>query len=414
MGRGTGVRAASKRSIQITFEYKGQRCEERVRREPTAANLAWALRHKGAVENAISAGSFDYAVFFPESKRARKFAVNPAQTIRVGELLNEWLRAVGKELEPETYGDYAEYVQNVWKPAFGSLWLADLTAHRVYTWVSKQTTSRKRILNLLTPLRQAVRYAVSPRQLLKVDPLAGLKVKRPDGLADEKDVIDPFSHQEIAAILPHLRPEQANMILFWVWTGLRVGELVALTWNDIDLTRGVAIINKAARGHRRKAPKTRAGRREVTLLPMALEALKRQKPITRLLHKEIFLHPGTPISFRARRGVGCGGGAELAAEVIHTGRLRPTTMNKPYGSDKPIRTFWRAACEAAGVKYRFPRQLRHTYASWMLRAREDAGWVSKQMGHRDVAVTLQKYVKFIPGMNEGAGSKAAAAWQEDA
>jgi hypothetical protein len=102
----------------------------------------------------------------------------------------------------------------------------------------------------------------------------------------------------------------------------------------------------------------------------------------------------------------------LNTEVIHTGQLRPSTVNKPYASDKPIRTFWAAACSAAGVKYRFPRQLRHTYASWMLKAGEDPSWVSRRMGHKNLAVTLEKYARDIPSMNQGAGMKAAQAFRD--
>jgi integrase len=138
--------------------------------------------------------------------------------------------------------------------------------------------------------------------------------------------------------------------------------------------------------------------------------LEAQKKFTRLLHREIFLHPGTPISTRARRGPGVGGGAQVDAEVIHTAKLRPSTVNRPYRDDKTIRRFWAKACAAAGVKYRFPRQLRHTYASWMLMGGEDVVWLSRQMGHKDVSVTMQRYVKFIRGQNPDAGMKAHAAW----
>lgn len=373
MGRGSGVRAASASSIEVSFEYRGVRCREKLKLPPSAANLKFAGHLKSRIEHEIAVGSFDYGYHFPRSRRARAFARNPAQTVTVGELLTEWLRQVHPQLEPETYGDYAEFVARTWRPRFGKLRLSDLTLERVYDWMAEQTAGRKRILNLLTPLRQAVRYAV-PR-LLAMDPLAKIQVRRPAGIREE--AIDPFSAAEITAILPKLEPEMANMCQFWVWTGLREGELIALTWSDIDWDRGVATITKAARGARRKAPKTAAGRREVKLLPPALEALQRQKPLTRLLHREIFLNPGTRL---------------------------------PWGHDKPIRNRWRAGATAAGVRYRFPRQLRHTYASWMLMAREDPLWIARQMGHRDVSITLKVYAKFIPAMNPDAGMAACRSW----
>jgi integrase len=228
-----------------------------------------------------------------------------------------------------------------------------------------------------------MRYAVKPRGLLAVDPLGKIVVQRPADI--EEDEIDPFSLAEIEAVLPKLEPEVANMVEFWVWAGLREGEVIALTWPDIDFDRGIVRINKAARGKRRKAPKTRAGRREVKLLPPALEALKRQKAYTRLLHKEVFMDPGT----RPR-------GNDKAEH-------RPPA---PWANDKQIRVRWEEACAAAGVRYRPPKQLRHTYASWMLMSREDPLWIAKQMGHRDVSVTLRVYAKYVQGMNPDAGMGA--------
>ncbi|MDP9090730.1 MAG: site-specific integrase [Pseudomonadota bacterium] len=393
MGRGTsrgvgptlgaGVRQASASSIAITFEYRGVRCRETIKLPPNSANLRFVGNLKARIEHEIAVGTFDYGKHFPNSKHARKLARVPAQTITVGDLLTDWLRDVSKELEPETYGDYAEYVARTWRPLFGKDRLSDLTSDRIHEWIAKQTTSKKRILNVLTPLRQALRYAVHPRGLLPTDPIGVLKIKR-RAVAQKKVEVDAFSAAEIAAVLAKLEAPVANMFQFWVWTGLREGELIALTWADIDFERGVAIINKAARGGRRKATKTVAGNREVKLLPPALEALQRQKPLTRLLHKEIFLNPGSPGTW----------GRNKAA------------VNQPWGNDKAIRLRWAEACKAAGVRYRFPRQLRHTYATWMLMSREDPLWVSRQLGHENVGVTLKHYAKYVPSMNPNAGMGA--------
>lgn len=383
MGRGTGVSAATASSIAISFEYHGRQCRERLRLRPTKANLEHARNLKARIEYEIAIGTFDYGAHF-SSKRARAFAKHPAKTITVGELLTDWLKHVGKELEPETYADYAEYVAHTWRPRFGRLRLSDLTIHQVSEWIAEQTCSRKRMLNVLTPLRQAVRYAVRPRKLLIEDPLGKITIKRPEYIL-ETPLIDPFTAQELAAILPRLEPPVANMMEFWAWTGLREGELVALTWTDIDFERGVALIKRTARGRRRKAPKTQAGRREVKLLPPALEALKRQKPHTRMLHREIFLDPGT----RPR-------GNDRA----------PDRAPAAWENDKQIRVRWKLALQEAGVRYRFPRQLRHTYASWMLMARESLMWVAGQMGHKDASITQRIYAKYIPSMNPDAGMGA--------
>lgn len=401
MGRGKGVRAASGSSIAIHFEYRGIECRERIKLPPTAANLKFVENLKGRIAHEIAIGTFDYGVHFPNSRRALSLSKTPAALVTCGELFTMWLASVYRELQQETYGDYAEYIAHTWRPIFAKVPVNQLTLDRVMTWVNAQTTSKKRILNVLTPLRQAIRYAVSPKNFLAVDPLASIKIKR---AAKQKTVlIDPFSPAEIAAICQRLEPCVRNMIEFWVWSGLREGELFALTWADIDEKRGVIQVNQAVRGARVKAVKTEAGVREVKLLDPARAALNRQKSHTRLLHRQVFLHPGTLVTYRERSGSHWA----TSGEIVRTGQRRPSTVNRPW-QEKALRNLWAEACESAGVRYRFPRQLRHTYASWMFAGREDPQWISRQMGHSHVGITLKTYTRSVQALNIDAGNSAVA------
>jgi hypothetical protein len=61
--------------------------------------------------------------------------------------------------------------------------------------------------------------------------------------------------------------------------------------------------------------------------------------------------------------------------------LKQHAAMQSWGRDKPIRNRWRDACRKAGVRYRFPRQLRYTYGTWTIQAGESVRWVSEQMGH---------------------------------
>jgi integrase len=142
MGRSQGARAASASSIEISFEYKSVRCREKLKLVPKVANLKFAANLKARIEHEIAVGTFDYGHHFPNSKRALMFAHHPAQTVTVGELLTDWLKSAHAKLEPETYGDYAEYVANTWRPRFGARKLSDLTLERVEEWISEQTCGR--------------------------------------------------------------------------------------------------------------------------------------------------------------------------------------------------------------------------------------------------------------------------------
>ena len=392
------VRARSKNSISVSFQYNGTRYRETLKGlTPTPANLKYAASLLDTIKFKIAQGTFNFPEYFPNSKHAQALDLHPSRGKTVSWLLDEWAaHRAANSVQRETERDYDEAIAHVWKPAFGKTLLTEFTHKVIAKWVAAQRTrGASRIRNLLVPLRQAMAYGVS-EGYLKANPLTGIVVKKVKGVGETKD-IDPFTKAEIDAVRPHLEPQVANLMDFCVWTGLRLGELNALRWEDIDEKRGVVSINKSSANGRIKCTKTASSVREVKLLPAALAALSRQKPHTRLLHRQVFLNPGHIARHR------------LADGTLQLGGYKPSTVNRPWRDEKALRRRWRKACKAAGVRYRFPRQFRHTYASWMLNTGEAPIWVSQQMGHKNLSETLNTYTRFIASMNPDGGMKAAAA-----
>lgn len=74
------------------------------------------------------------------------------------------------------------------------------------------------------------------------------------------------------------------------------------------------------------------------------------------------------------------------------------------------RTAWIYLLKRAGVRYRNPYQTRHTYASMLISQGENVLWVSKQMGHANMQVTLKRYTDWLPDKNALRGYKARNDW----
>jgi integrase len=382
MGRdGRGVRAISKTSIEITFTYRGERCRERLKLEPTTANLKAAARHKAAIEDSIVKGTFDYAVTFPDSSRAASFVQHVGRVVMVEAYLDDWLKQQKPLLKASTYIDYTRTVIGHLTPAFGSLSLASLTRAKIREWCAELECGNKRIANLLSPLRIALQQATED-ELIQSNPLYGWTYRR-KAAVKEHDDIDPFSPDEQAAILSAMTGGGQNFTRFAFWTGLRTSELVALEWGDIDWLRYEMRITRAETeaSDEPETTKTKAGTRTVKLLAPAIDALVAQKSVS-------FLH--------------------------QSGRvwLNPRT-NEPWTGDQAIRkTLWTHALKRAGVRYRRPYQTRHTYASMMLSAGESPMWVASQMGHTDWTMIARIYGKWIPAADPNAGGRAVAAFAD--
>jgi integrase len=371
-----GVRIASESTIEIDFRLNGKRCRERIKLEPTPANLRRAAQHRAAILAAIDAGTFDYATTFPGSKRAPQLTAVPGRALTVTAYLERWLDRRRPTLKSSTWGGYNKIINGHLIPAFGARMLADLTRTEIKTWAAKLTAGNKAIANITSVLRAALQEAFED-ELIESNPLAGWVYRKTEP-PRESDEVDPFTAEEQAAILAALDGQGRNLIQFALWTGLRTSELVALTWADVDWRRGVIQIRRAqtqaARHTGPETTKTRSGLREVKILPPALEALTLQKPWTWLKGEEVFQNPRT---------------------------------RERWAGDQPIRkTLWTHALKRADVRYRNPYQTRHTYASMMLSAGEHPLWVAQQMGHADWGMIRRIYGKWMPDADTQAGSRA--------
>lgn len=375
MGRnGSGVRAVSKSSIEITFAYRGVRCRERIGLKPTPANLNRASRHRAAILDAIERNTFDYAVTFPESPRRLLFIDRPGKAITLTTYLDGWLIRMEAHLKRSTWDDYRKIVNHAIIPALGATIVAELKRTTIRDWLSGIAASNKRLANIQSVLRSALQDAVND-ELIEANPLYGWKYERREAPKREDDV-DPFSSEEQAAILDVLSGQSKNLIRFALWTGLRTSELCAIEWGDIDWHRGVMRVQRAKTqaSDEPETTKTRSGMREVKLLDPALDALKAQKPYTFMKGWVVFENPRT-------------GAAWIG--------------------DQPIRHgVWVPAMRKAGVRYRRPYQTRHTYASMMLSAGESPMWVAQQMGHSDWTMIARVYGRWIPEAAPDAGQKA--------
>lgn len=373
-------------SLRISFWYKGIECRETLKLDPTPSNIKFAERLRGEILNKIELNNFNYSDYFPDSKRARLFghAKSINSNVLIKTLLDDFLQQILKTKPKSTYVTYKKRCRAHLYEAFGDIPVKELIPATIRDWLIKLNLKPKTIRNILIPLRTVLDDAVND-DIIERNPLDRVKLnkllnRKPKQLINKKEyVVDPFDLNEINAILQQAEFKQArHLFQFAFFTGLRISELIALEWQDIDWINGLAYVQRAVVEREEKSTKTEAGERFVLLLPPALEALQAQKEFTFMAGKRVFHNPKT---------------------------------HRPWVDDAQVRrSCWQYMLRRAGVRYRNPYQTRHTYASMMLSAGENMLWVAKQMGHVDTEMIIKTYGKWIPDPAAKAGYKLANDW----
>lgn len=369
---------SGKTTLRISFYYRGVRCFETLKIEATAANLKYAERLRGEILNAIERGTFSYPDYFPNSKRAYLFGHMPKK-ITIGELLREFLAEAKSTKEVSTYRGYKKVCEGHLLPVFDKVEIQDLQPAILRKWIRGLNCTTKTVANILTPLRAVIEQALVD-QYIKENPLNSIIVDKLLNKETKKSDYkpDPFSVDEINAILNESAGQVRLLFQFAFFTGLRVSELIGLRWEDIDWQNQIIHVEETIVAKEAKGPKTEAGIREVLLLPPALEALEQQKQYTFSLNGRVFHNPQT---------------------------------NKPWETSQQIRrTQWMHILKRAGIRYRNTYQTRHTYASMMLSQGENIMWVSKQLGHVDVEMVIKTYGRWIPDSSSQSGYRPVHDW----
>jgi integrase len=169
-------------------------------------------------------------------------------------------------------------------------------------------------------------------------------------------------------------------------TGMRLGEVLALRDRSVDLDKKVVQVREAleetkAHGIRIKSPKTKAGRRDIALPDIAVEALSEHR--RRLLET------------RMKLGIGKLANDALLFATFEGGPVRPGNVSSDWGE----------IAASIGMPDITFHRLRHTHASQLIASGVDIVTISKRLGHARPSVTLAIYAH----MFHTDDSRAAAA-----
>lgn len=187
-----------------------------------------------------------------------------------------------------------------------------------------------------------------------------------------KKQIEAYNKDQIKNLVASLEetPSFKNLgLLLTIYSGMRIGEVCALQWKDVDLEEKVIRVNKTIQriyieeettGKMKtelqiSTPKTKSSQREIPIVP---KLFKMMKDYAKICRPDYFVCSGT------------------------TTPLEPRTY----------RNYYLKKIEELGLPHLKFHGLRHTFATLLIASKADIKTVSAILGHSDITTTLNTYV----------------------
>ncbi|HEX3047318.1 MAG TPA: site-specific integrase [Bacillota bacterium] len=334
-----------------------------------------------------------------------------------GEWLDLWLKEYAKPtIRPTTYDSYEYQIRIHIKPGLGSIPLKELQPAQIQKYYNSKLTekimdrrsektikkheqrekkdpSKKRKEKTLSPAtirRMHIIISEALEQALKEGIIIRNPAKATKPPKVEKKEARYLSPDELRSFLGTIKDDRwYPAIITALNTGCRLGELVALKWENVDLEKGVIFIKEAVSWVRQEIgwaltfhpPKSQKGLRNI---PLPTEAIKVLKAHRKKQNQE-----------KIKLGEAYTDSDRHFVFTWEDGRLvDPLYLSKHFS--KLIKKY--------GLSLNF-HGLRHSYATALLEAGEHPKVVQELLGDSTISVVLDTYSHVLPGLKERAASK---------
>lgn len=290
-----------------------------------------------------------------------------------GEVINNWFNTQKVNLKPSSINKYENLVENHIIPALGHKKMCDINEDVLYSFLDSQRKSGNKktggmlstssLQTMLYILNSTIRYASSCNMIayFSIHLTSKGKTAAPVQTLEqhEEELLDSFLSTHIS---------RRNLgIMLSLYCGLRLGEVCALQWLDIDTDNGILYVRR-------------------TVQRIAVSTGK----------KKTALHVGTPKSKSSIRAIPIPG--FLVPIILAMAKAEPPdayiltgSINKPF-EPRTFQYYFNQVLCMAGIEKTKYHTLRHTFATNCIALGFDVKSLSEILGHSNVSITMNKYV----------------------
>ncbi len=280
-----------------------------------------------------------------------------------------WLKKKKFEIKDSTYCNYANLLKNQIIPVMGDIKLKDLNGEILQLFIYKAQSENNLATKTTKDCLGVIKQIITEGQEEGVIPLfvygkRKLKFKKQENIENTKKVYTEDEYKKIInEILKEINYTKIG-ILLGIYTGMRIGELCALQFQDIDYTNNIITINKTLQ--RIYDPTNDLEPSRIVITSTKTSNSTRTVPITNEIAKIL--------------------------KKLDTGKENYiTTGKKKYTEPRTFRKKYQSFMEKINIEPLKFHSLRHTFASINIENGADIKTISSILGHSDIDTTLKIY-----------------------